>query len=117
MPFKNWFWLLALALLLSACASSQTAIPATSTAAQIKPTATIESSPVPEIKPPTDTPPPATQAELEAQPPVPVGCTVVTQQYSPEPTQQSIFPPVSSIDWAIGPETAVVTLVEYGDFQ
>lgn len=55
--------------------------------------------------------------ENQGLPPVPPGCTVVSKQFSPEPTQPSIFPAVSAADWSVGPETAAVTLIEYGDFQ
>lgn len=71
---------------------------------------------------------PPTDVELEPEidspeiadpnlPPVPPGCTVVTKQFSPEPTEQSLFPPVSERDWSLGPETAAVTVIEYADFQ
>ena len=44
-------------------------------------------------------------------------CTVVSQSPTPGATEQSIFPPVSDSDWTIGPDTAAVTIIEYGDFQ
>jgi len=31
--------------------------------------------------------------------------------------QESLFLPITEDDWVIGPETAAVTLIEYGDFQ
>ena len=45
------------------------------------------------------------------------GCTVVSPQPTPGPTEQSLFPPVSDQDWVQGPETASITIIEYGDFQ
>ena len=45
------------------------------------------------------------------------GCTVVSQRPGPDPTVESLFPAVSDADWKSGPETAAVTIVEYGDFQ
>ena len=120
---KFWSGWLVLVLLLAACTSSQTVIPDTPAVAIVEPTATLQSLPQQEALPtetrsPTSTPVPATATTmLEELPPVPSGCTVVTRKYSPEPTQESIFPPVSSTDWIIGPETAAVTLIEYGDFQ
>jgi hypothetical protein len=93
------------------------------TTAQISP-----SIPLPEATPtelilvlPTDIElePEISSLEIEDPdlPPVPPGCTVVTKQFSPEPTEQSLFPPVSERDWSLGPETAAVTVIEYADFQ
>jgi hypothetical protein len=45
------------------------------------------------------------------------GCTVVSPQPTPGPTEQSIFPPVSDQDWMLGPQMASITIIEYGDFQ
>ncbi len=45
------------------------------------------------------------------------GCTVITQKPTPGPTEQSIFPSVSSSDWVKGPANAKVTIIEYSDFQ
>lgn len=44
-------------------------------------------------------------------------CTVVSQQPTPGPTEQSLFPPVSAADWVQGAPSATVTFVEYSDFQ
>ena len=44
-------------------------------------------------------------------------CTVVSREPTPGPTEQSLFPPVTTKDWAIGAETAAVTFIEYSDFQ
>jgi hypothetical protein len=45
------------------------------------------------------------------------GCTVITQKPTPGPTAESIFPPVSDMDWVEGPASAKVTIIEYSDFQ
>ncbi len=45
------------------------------------------------------------------------GCTVVSPRPTPGPTQESIFYPIDEDEWATGPETAQLTLIEYGDFQ
>ncbi len=47
----------------------------------------------------------------------PPGCTVVSKQPTPQPISADIIPPVSSDDWVIGDEKALVTIIEYGDFQ
>ncbi len=49
--------------------------------------------------------------------PVPPGCTVVSRNPAPGPTQESRFPAVNAKDWQIGPEDARVTIVEYSDFM
>lgn len=120
---KIWLGVLALMLLVSACAGKASTVPEMATVTPAEPAAAATELPAQELQPTrtaqaTATPFPATPTtELVAMPPVPSGCTVVTQQFSPEPTEQSIFPPVTSADWMIGPETAAVTLIEYGDFQ
>lgn len=45
------------------------------------------------------------------------GCTVISQQPTPGPTAESIFPPVADTDWIRGPANASVTIIEYSDFQ
>ena len=59
--------------------------------------------------------PGGTQAQQDAssQP----GCTVVTRQPTPGPTEQALLPPAGEKDWIKGPEAAYITLVEYSDFQ
>jgi cyclophilin family peptidyl-prolyl cis-trans isomerase/protein-disulfide isomerase len=107
---KRFFPLLALlALALSAC---QGASPATvANPYNGNPTA---SSNLPPTLAATITPPADTAAAPAA---VPVGCTVVSAQPTPGPTQESLFPSVSTTDWVRGPADASVTIVEYADFQ
>jgi protein-disulfide isomerase len=45
------------------------------------------------------------------------GCTLVSQLPTPNPTEQSLFVPVSDKDWTRGQVTATVTIIEYSDFQ
>lgn len=74
---------------------------------------------------PTDTPvntelpqetAPATEQILADDSPPP-GCTVISPQPTPGPTERSLFPPANEEDWIAGPDDALVTLTEYGDFQ
>lgn len=58
---------------------------------------------------------PTTQTEAIAT--RPLGCTVVSKQPTPQPISADIIPPVSADDWAIGDEKALITIIEYGDFQ
>jgi len=44
-------------------------------------------------------------------------CTVISQEPTPGPTAESLFPPVTENDWVRGPDTASVTILEYSDFQ
>ena len=53
------------------------------------------------------------------QPAIPTrqpGCTVRTRS-SPNPTVESLLPPVADKDWTQGPSDASVTIIEYSDFQ
>lgn len=112
--------LLGLTLLLSACSTSQITPVDTAELPAAPPSATAEIAAAPEVvdlqPSPTAEAANPTAAEDDL-PPVPSGCTVVTRQFAPEPTLSSIFPPVDPTDWSIGPETAALTIVEYGDFQ
>jgi predicted small secreted protein len=51
--------------------------------------------------------------EEEASPPP----TAIEADTSTDSTPESPFSPVSNDEWVVGPESAAVTLVEYGDFQ
>ena len=116
-PIFQKMCLAALALLLAACGGQ--AVPVSTplvaaTQAVQAPTATLTLPVVQPAEAPTAA---ATSDAFEQLPPVPSGCTVVTRQFSPEPTEQSLFPAVSDADWVIGDPSAAVTLVEYADFQ
>ncbi len=45
------------------------------------------------------------------------GCSVVSLQPTPGPTQQSLIPASREDDQVSGLDTAAVTIIEYGDFQ
>ncbi len=68
-----------------------------------------ELPPLPEVSPTPTEGQPTNQAEAN--------CTVVSREPTPGPTEQSLIPPVSETDWVHGPEDAIVTIIEYGDFQ
>jgi hypothetical protein len=115
-----------LALLLAACQANTPVVTETESAILSETQAPIAAEPTStstEVvqateKTAADTAPSPTSAEtaLEASGP-PAGCTVVSPQPTPGPTQRSIFPPVSQDDWTQGPEDAYVTVLEYADFQ
>lgn len=65
---------------------------------------------------PTETTPAPTKLAPTAQT-VAANCTVVSRVSQPDPTQASLFPPITEKDWSRGPETAKVTFIEYSDFQ
>jgi len=45
------------------------------------------------------------------------GCTVASPRPTPGPTERSLFPAERQGDWASGPLSATVTIIEYGDYQ
>ncbi len=77
----------------------------------------------PQASTPTFTPVSAAPTVVEEKTPAPtssgaqMACTVVSQQPTPGPTVQSLFPPVGEQDWVRGAENAFVTIMEYSDFQ
>jgi len=44
-------------------------------------------------------------------------CQKINVEPTPDAKDSSLFPPVNEIDYAVGPKDAVMTIVEYGDFQ
>jgi cyclophilin family peptidyl-prolyl cis-trans isomerase/protein-disulfide isomerase len=115
---RIFFFVILLALALSAC---QGAGPGTGTAANNSSStapANIPPSPSATIAPTAATTPPAAKAPPAGpSASVPVGCTVVSIQPTPGPTQESLFPSVSSSDWSRGSADASITILEYADFQ
>ncbi len=107
MPKRVLLFMLSVALALAACqektpAPSSPSPTATQTlasgASQAQPTSTVL----------------AQAATTSTQVP---GCTVISLQPTPGPTEQSLFPPHLDTDWVKGPDTASVTIIEYSDFQ
>ncbi len=47
----------------------------------------------------------------------PTGCTVISPNPTPGPTEESIFAPITEKDWSMGSADATVTILEYGDYQ
>ena len=86
-----------LALLLAACAGQPTATRAP------EPTLAATALAAPTVSLPT--------VELTAAP------TAIALTPQPTATEPSLFAPVTEADWQAGPADALVTLIEYGDFQ
>jgi len=49
--------------------------------------------------------------------PTPVACTSVASAPTPGPQAPSIFPPITDADHARGPQDALITLLDYSDYQ
>ncbi|MBM3144771.1 MAG: hypothetical protein FJ010_07335 [Chloroflexi bacterium] len=68
----------------------------------------------------TKVPPTETPALVPEEESVPSGlvseCTIVSSPMDPESPFEEFFA-VTETDWVSGPETATLTIVEYGDFQ
>jgi ABC-type transport system substrate-binding protein len=109
--------LLLLGILLGACQSNAPAsLPPTAQVVTPSPqkadTAKLAASAVPSTANPA-----AAASSAGAVTGAPPGCTVVSPQPTPGPTETSLFPPISDKDWVIGVPTATVSIIEYSDFQ
>jgi cyclophilin family peptidyl-prolyl cis-trans isomerase/protein-disulfide isomerase len=102
------------ALVMSACQPTANSTP--SLTAELIPTTTTAATAIVAV--------PVTTSEATSPDPVPTtaevrdvaeGCTVVSQ--GNQPTPLSPFRAIDETDWAFGPETARVTIIEYSDFQ
>ncbi|MBN1537937.1 MAG: peptidylprolyl isomerase [Anaerolineales bacterium] len=60
---------------------------------------------------------PTATSQASAAEAAPAGCTVISPNPTPGPTEESMFTPVTDDDWSIGLEDATVTILEYGDYQ
>lgn len=120
MPKRITILLLTFALVLSACQTAvstqevgTTSVTPATTATQ-KATATLPATA-------TQSATPSNQVAKQSTPlstsVITANCTVVSQSPTPGATEQSLFPPVGDSDWSVGPDTAAVTIIEYGDFQ
>jgi hypothetical protein len=112
-----------LSLFLAGC-QSQTATPATESAVQGTQALVTQSDPTGDASPvspetelpvPTDVEPLASTSTGEEG--AVANCTVVSREPTPGPTEESLFPPPGESDCVVGPETATMTIYEYGDFQ
>ena len=107
--YKKIFLVLGiLALLLAACANQAGTPNAAGTlVASEAPQQAVE---------PSSTPAQATPSGLQTVN-LPAKCTVISNQPTPDPTEEALTPPANDKDWAQGPKDAKVTIIEYGDFQ
>jgi hypothetical protein len=93
---KYWLVLLMLVVALSACTPTATATPTQeNTATAVPPTATVTTA--------------ATTSSAACQP------FVLLDQVLPAADPR--VPAITDADWALGPSSALVTLIDYSDFQ
>jgi hypothetical protein len=108
---RVWIFLLFIGLALAACSGNA------------QPTVQTTQEPYQPAAPAATTAPKATEtqasepASASTTSAAPAGCTVVSAQPTPGPTEQSLFPPANDQDQIEGPDDAYVTILEYGDFQ
>ncbi len=107
--------LLPLVILLTSCAGKTPAATNAPAATGSSPTAsaTVAAKPTNTLSLATATSQPATTSPVAKEP----GCTVVSPQPTPGPTQESLFPSKTSYDFSRGSEDASVTIIVYSDFQ
>jgi len=112
---KIWMGMLAIALIMSACTAKTPTTPATATLAATA-TATETVATTPEAGTPTATPDTRLYDD-EGK----MICTIYQGLFPPLTDSQiatlSIFPPITDEDWSKGPEDALLTILEYSDFQ
>jgi cyclophilin family peptidyl-prolyl cis-trans isomerase/protein-disulfide isomerase len=106
-PGRLFFWLyfFSLALVLASCKGTSAV-----------PTPSLSSQPVLATPPAT----PVTELDSEAQKlarTIGRGCTAFSPRPTPGPTEQSLFPAPSPLDWTRGNPSADVNIIEYCDFQ
>jgi hypothetical protein len=110
---KSWILVLLLVLALVGCGG---AAPVETAQVSSEPYASATGTSQPATAAPVATQTQATASQATGSQAL-AGCTVVSPQPTPGPTEESIFPSVSDQDWTQGPDSATVTLLEYGDFQ
>jgi cyclophilin family peptidyl-prolyl cis-trans isomerase/protein-disulfide isomerase len=105
---------LVLTLALGACQPAPTAAPAVEPTATLPiiPSATIDLTPSP-----TATTAATLEPTLAITKSDPATCSATPVIPTPDPNMVSYLPEVSENDWVTGPSDAVLTIVEYGDFQ
>lgn len=108
------FSLLITAFLLSSCALHAIAVPTETATPTALVTATSTVTPIPSITPTATNTLEPTVAFTASDP---ATCKVVAAVPTPDPTAQAILPPVTSDEFIDGPDTASITIIEYGDFQ
>jgi len=110
-------WLIFAGLILSACSGGQAPAEITQVAEESAKLATsTQASQAPTNAGKITAAAPQVQ-ESPAQVAAPPGCTVTSPRPTPGPTEESVFPPITSADWVNGPPDAAVTFIEYSDFQ
>lgn len=105
--------LIAAIFILSACAVQPvpTAVPVPT---NLPATATATLPPIPSTTP-TDMATPAPTTVI--LPSGPATCSVISAVPTVDPTAEAYLPTVSKSDWKTGPDSAAITIIEYGDFQ
>jgi hypothetical protein len=107
--------LAALLLMLPACAP---ATPEPTPVVEATPLqATFTSAAVPVVEATQPAAPVASPTAVEFPVISQTSCTVVSMIPEPDPSIAALFPPITEDDWVKGPADAVVTILEYSDFQ
>ena len=115
------FLLVGLVLILGACSGGDQT-QATQTPEPESDVKTIDTDP-PAVEATETDPPPIQASPTQDSESISAGtgsgmeCTVTELLPPIDPTTQALFPPVSGDEWAIGPGDALLSIVEYSDFQ
>lgn len=106
--------ILTISLLLVACTPKATVSP---TSLPTVDQATAISTLVSTATTPIITPTSAIKPTAAITPSGPATCQVVVVVPTPDPTTQAVLPAIKNSEWSEGSETALVTIIEYADFQ
>jgi len=106
--------ILTISFVLSACTQQPTIAPTSGPAVE---TAAATSTLSPSATAPILTPTATVEPTVAITPSGPASCQVVAAVPTPDPTTQAVLPAPQTDGWSKGPDSALITIIVYADFQ